>query len=223
MKKTIYLIRGDKTESYGDFKTRIVDLSQKAIEKYKTVSLKIVLTEKAPPAVSIIPFKKEKIVSISVFTIETAFIKEFIDEKGFAGLYEATEALPVAYNKTWDDGKVTPGVCLLTLFNQKKAIGYNTFINRWHNSHTPLSLKIHPLTHYNRNVVAKNGKENNENWDGIVEEHTKTTSDLLNPIKFFGGFVKMIPNMISVYSDTKSFLDYGTIETYLTQEYFIKS
>jgi len=33
----------------------------------------------------------------------------------------------------------------------------------------------------------------------------------------------MIPNMISVYTDTKSFLDYGTIETYLTAEYHIKS
>ena len=72
-------------------------------------------------------------------------------------------------------------------------------------------------------MVNENGNENIEKWDGIVEEHTKTRSDLLNPTRFFGGFIKMIPNMITVYTDTKSFLDFNTIETYLTQEYFIKS
>jgi len=223
MKKTIYLVRGGKTENYTDFKERIFKLSHKIVGKYKPYLLKVVLTEEAPPSISIIPFKKDKIASISIFTEEFIHFKEFTQEKEFVGLYESTEALPVAYNKTWNDGIITPGVCLLTLFNQKKSIDYNIFIDRWHNSHTPLSLKIHPLTHYNRNVVDENGKENIENWDGIVEEHTKIKSELLNPTKFFGGLAKMIPNMIAVYIDTKSFLDYNTIETYLAQEYFIKS
>jgi len=223
MKKTIYLIRSEKAESYSDFKNRILSLVHNLVEKNALVLAKVVLTEVAPPTISIIPFKKDKIASISIKSNENNQFDELEKEIGFVSCCEVTEALPVAYDKNWADGKATPGVCLLTLFNQKKAIAYNTFIDRWHNSHTPLSLKIHPLTHYNRNVVENKGVNNKENWDGIVEEHCKTKSELLNPTKFFGGALKMIPNMISVYTDTKSFLDYGTIETYLTAEYHIKS
>ena len=223
MNKTIYLVRGNKTESYVNFKNRMLSLVNRLVENNSTILVKVVLTESAPPSISIIPFKKDKIASISIKTNEEKEFKELTEAKGFAGYFEVTEALPVAYDKSWDDGSITPGVCLLTLFNQKKSIDYKTFIDRWHNSHTPLSLKIHPLTHYDRNVVDKHGTSNSENWDGIVEEHCKTKSELLNPTKFFGGTLKMIPNMISVYTDTKSFLDYGTIETYLTAEYHIKN
>jgi CRISPR/Cas system CMR-associated protein Cmr5 small subunit len=223
MTKTIYLIRGENTESYESFKDNIHKLIVNLVEKHPSVLAKVVLTISPPPAISIIPFKKNKIACITIKSPKKESFKTIINHQGFVGLFEVTEALPVAYNKNWDDGKVTPGVCLLTLFNQKKSIDYNTFIDRWHNSHTPLSLKIHPLTHYDRNVVEERGTSNSENWDGIVEEHCKTKADLLNPIKFFGGALKMIPNMISVYTDTKSFLDYGTIETYLTAEYHIKS
>jgi len=222
MKKTIYLIRGGKNESYNCFKNRVLSLVDSLIKKNTNILAKVVITEKAPPLISIIPFKKNKIASISIRNDEANQFEEIINSRGFAGFFEVTEALPVAYDKNWEDGEVSPGVCLLTLFNQKKSIDYKTFINRWHNSHTPLSLKIHPLTHYNRNVVDEQGTMNKDCWDGIVEEHCKTKSELLNPSKFFGGTLKMIPNMISVYIDTKSFLDYGTIETYLTSEYIIK-
>jgi hypothetical protein len=223
MIKTIYLIRGQKTESYTQFKIKLFTLVSNLVEENPSILAKIVLTETPPPTISIIPFKKDKIASVTIKSTEKGYFDDLVNTEGFAGVFEVTEALPVAYNKNWDDGKVTPGVCLLTIFNQKKSIDYEMFIDRWHNSHTPLSLKIHPLTHYNRNVVDNRGESNTENWDGIVEEHCKTRAELLNPIKFFGGILKMIPNMISVYTDTKSFLDYSTIETYLTAEYHIKS
>jgi hypothetical protein len=133
------------------------------------------------------------------------------------------EALPVAYEKTWPDGEVTPGVCLLTLFRKKKSIDHGTFIDRWHNSHTPLSLKLHPLWNYSRNVVRTAVKSDSQYWDGIVEEQVRTRADLLNPFRFFGNPLMIIPNMIRVYVDTKSFLDYATIEPYLVMEYHISS
>ena len=30
-----------------------------------------------------------------------------------------------------------------------------TFMKRWHEGHTPLSLELHPLWNYNRNVVLE--------------------------------------------------------------------
>jgi hypothetical protein len=72
-------------------------------------------------------------------------------------------------------------------------------------------------------VVENQKTENAEPWDGIVEEHVRNRSDLLNPFKFFGPFPIVFKRMWQVYSDTRSFLDYGSIETYLVQEYYLKS
>ena len=143
--------------------------------------------------------------------------------EGFAGAFTVEEALPVSYEKTWADCEHTPGVCLLTLFHRKPGIGYDTFIHRWHNGHTPLSLRLHPLWNYNRNVVLQKISEHPEWFDGIVEEQTCTRSELLNPFKFFGNPLEIVGNMIAVYTDIKSFLDYKRIETYLAMEYHIVS
>ncbi len=145
------------------------------------------------------------------------------DVPGFSGSYKVTEALPVAYEKNWQDGQKTPGICLLTLFRKKESIDYQTFIQRWHQGHTPLSLRVHPLWHYNRNEVTDQLSADSEYFNGIVEEHCRTKSELMNPFKFFGSPFIIIPRMLKVYSDVKSFIDYSSIEPYLVTEYHIKS
>lgn len=223
MRKEIYLIKGDKSESYEDFYNRLIEATKSVSNNESVEQLKLTLTKEPPPKISIIPFKKAKIAAISIFNSIEELVKEFIEEKGFTGAYIVEEAIPVAYEKNWKDLEATPGVCLLTLFKQKKEIDYKTFIDRWHNSHTPLSLKIHPLWHYNRNVIIEKLTADSEKWDGIVDEHMRTRAELLNPFKFFGNPLVIIPRMINVYTDTKSFLDYKTIEPYLTTEIYIKS
>lgn len=223
MIKTIYLLRGSKEESYVDFSKRIRSLAESKSSLDEIEQLKLVLTEKRPPAISIIPFKRDKIAAISIVGKKSNPDLKIQDVSGFIGSYQVTEALPVAYTKTWNDGQVSPGICLLTVFKKKKSIDYSTFIDRWHNGHTPLSLELHPLWNYNRNTVENYSSNTIELWDGIVEEHCKTRGDLLNPFKFFGKPTSIIQNMITVYKDTKSFLDYGSIEPYLAMEYWLKS
>ena len=222
MQKDIYLIRGKESESYDAFKHRIFS----AVEPIKTngISVKLVLTEQEPPRNTVIPFKKSKIAAVSVyFNKEKEIIPSLLESKEFIGSYQVTEALPVEYDRTWPDGDITPGVCLLTLFRKKKDLEYEKFLDRWHNGHTPLSLKIHPLWHYNRNVVEEHFPASSEIFDGIVEEHCKTSSELFNPFKFFGNPLVIIPRMLQVYFDVKSFIDYPSIEPYLVSEYHIKS
>jgi len=133
------------------------------------------------------------------------------------------EAIPVSYAKTWKDGEPTPGVCLLTLFHKKPGLDQETFINRWHHSHTPLSLRLHPLWNYNRNVVSSAISEGSSWYDGIVEEQFQKPSDLLNPLVFFGPPLKVLLHMYEVLKDTRSFIDMRKIETYLTTEIHFKS
>ena len=51
----------------------------------------------------------------------------------------------------------------------------------------------------------------------------RTDADLLNPFRFFGNPLVIIPRMIAVYRDTKSFLDYRGIETYFAREVVVRS
>lgn len=221
--KQIYLVSGTEDESYKAFKDRIHWEADILARTNNIIGVSYTITENEPPAFSIIPFKNRKIACISLWKSDDQPEKKLLKLQGFIGAYSTTEALPVAYEKNWEDGDQTPGTCLLTLFNKKKKIDYDTFIDRWHNGHTPLSLKIHPLWHYNRNVVEEKLSKESVYWDGIVEEHMRTRSALLNPFKFFGPPHLILQRMIHVYTDTKSFLDYKTIETYLVQEYWLKS
>lgn len=136
---------------------------------------------------------------------------------GLDGIYSVEQALPVSYTRSWPAKSRTPGACLLTLFRKKNDLSNEDFLNKWHNGHTPLSLEIHPLWHYSRNVVLQS---TGTHYDGIVEEHCRTKNEMLNPFRFFGGPVKMLPNMIRVYMDVRGFLDYRSIEPYLVSEYY---
>jgi hypothetical protein len=223
MSKEIYLIAGLADETYESFTERILNLAKTVAKSDDIEQLKVTLTNQPPPKISIIPFKNKKVAALSVYKKQTITLTQLLQSAGFIGSYAVEEAIPVQYEKTWNDLSYTPGICLFTLFKQKEGISYDQFIDTWHNSHTPLSLKIHPLWNYNRNVVTEKLTDSTYNWDGIVEEQFKTVSELLNPIKFFGNPLVMLYRMWQVYADTKSFLDYKSIEPYFANEIYIKS
>jgi hypothetical protein len=220
--KRICLIQGLDEEPYKLFRERIFGMLEAMQKNSGITTLRVVLTENKPPKISVIPFCRKKIASVSIKAGGEVNLDLLSQAEGFSGVYEVEEAVPVEYLKTWNNLEPTPGVNLLTLFRKKKSIDRTTFIRRWHQGHTPLSLKIHPLWNYNRNVVTS-AIGASEPWDGIVEEHFKTAADLLNPARFFGDPWTMFYRMLEVYRDTRSFLDYSTIQTFLAMEYHIKT
>ncbi len=222
MKKEIYLVGGPEAGSYDDFKDSILALARQLAAGEQVARLWVTLTESPPPKVSVIPFKKGKVAAISLFRDSDEELKAITGMERFRGAYRVEEALPVAYEKTWPNGSATPGVCLLTLFHQRPGINYQSFSHRWFNSHTPMSLKFHPLWHYNRNVVIETLSATEPPFRGIVEEHFRERCDLLNPFRFFGNPLVIIQRMIAVYRDTRSFIDYRTIEPWLVREYHLK-
>lgn len=223
MHKEIYLIKGLPDEDYQAFNSRITGLIEYVTETVQPRGIMYTITDQTPPPMSIIPFSRQKLAAISVYKDNTLTVNSFIDADGFYGGYKVTEALPVSYTKDWPDGHPTPGVCLVTLFSKKKNIDHSTFIDRWHNSHTPLSLRYHPLWNYNRNVVDEYLTINDAVFHGIVEEQVRERRDLLNPFRFFGNPLVIVPRMIHVYLDTKSFIDYATMETFLSKTYVVRS
>ena len=223
MPKEIYLIKDHPGGDYQRFKNTMLELSNAVRAEANPDSMKISLTIRKPPGLSVIPFRKERVALISITRKTNEKIEVLMNTAGYRGGYLVDEAVPVSYEKTWADGSPTPGACLLTLFHRRPDIDRDAFIRRWHEGHTPLSLRLHPLWNYNRNVVNKALTEDSCWYDGIVEEQFKTARDLLNPFKFFGPSLKVPIHMYQVYMDTKSFIDMKRIETYLAEEYHIKS
>ncbi len=140
MPKEIYIIGGLPSEDYDRFKNRIIGISRDLIDQYGPETLKINLTVKAPPAISVIPFKRKKVAVISLNRTTGASMDLATKAEGFIGAYLVEEVIPVAYNKTWADGETTPGECLLTLFHSRPGIDRETFLRRWHEgAYTPFT------------------------------------------------------------------------------------
>ncbi len=226
---TLLVIRGLQKEDYKAFTDRVWRIAEDLARKDDIFSCKLALTTGPPPRFSVIPYKKSPVALITLRnTEEGRYCSDTCREMsknidGFAGCYHGDCVLPVAYEKEWADREETPGAGLLTLFKKRPDIDYETFIEKWHKGHTPLSLKIHPLWNYVRNVVQEPAVEGSEHYDGIVEEHFHTRKELTGWARFFGGFGKMVQNMIAVYRDMDGFIDRRTIEPYFVSEFWIKS
>ena len=101
--------------------------------------------------------------------------------------YRVTESIPLEYDRrTWPDGERSPGAKLVTLFHKPAEMPYDAFIREWHEVHTPLSLQIHPLWRYIRNVVEESVTVGAPHFDGIVEEHFRSVEDITDPDRFYG-------------------------------------
>ena len=188
--------------------------------------LQMTVTEGPPPKVSLFPFKQGPFALFNVYDDggdSSRFTEALRGAAREVSGYAVDEAYPVAYGKVWRDGEPTPSPILVTMLHKKPGITRDEYLDRWHNGHTPLSLEVHPLWYYQRNVVLEPITEGAEPSDGIVLEACPTRSDLLNPARFFGGPLKMVPNMLRVAQDIKGFLDMKKIENYYATEYHLRS
>ena len=190
-----------------------------------------------PPPLSLLPLRTGPIACLSVRCRgddgSRFFAEEIAGVPELSALYRADEVIPVSYERSWTVGEMTPGICLLTLFHRKPGVGHRTFLRRWYDGHTPLSLRLHPLWHYNRNEVRLLGPTDGRlsdrgivlsgGYNGIVEEHFRRRSDLLNPLRFYGRSNVILQNMLTVLIDILGFIDLRRIETYLVRETIVKA
>ena len=223
-RKWIYVLRGSD-ENHADWSNRMQETARELLS-LRPSKLQLTVTEAPPPKLSLFPFKSEPIALFNVYDAVDAPTRFTSLLRGAARAvsgYRVQEAYPVAYDRTWSDGEPTPSPILLTMLHKKAGISDAEYIDRWHNGHTPLSLEVHPLWYYQRNMVLEPITQGAEPSDGIVLEACPTRGDLLNPAKFFGGPLRMVPNMLRVAKDVNGFLDMKKTETYYATEYHLRS
>lgn len=223
--KWMYVLRGNG-ESHAAWASRMRHELGPRLLSLGPSKLQLTVTEAPPPRLNLFPFKDRPIAIFNVYGDSdgpTRFSDVLRDAAGSVSGYEVEEAYPVNYEKAWSDGEPTPSPILLTMLQKKAGVPTKEFIARWHDGHTPLSLEIHPLWYYQRNVIREPLFEGSEHSDGIVLEACRTRGDLLNPTRFFGGAIKMVPNMLRVAKDINGFLDMKKTETYYATEYHLRS
>ena len=223
-RKWMYVLRGEG-ESHAAWSDQMKQVAREALGLGPS-KLQLTVTEAPPPKMNLFPFKAQPIAIFNVYDEVDApsrFTNLLRGAASSVSGYRVEEAYPVAYDKAWSDGEPTPSPILLTMLRKKAGVTTDEFIDRWHNGHTPLSLEIHPLWYYQRNVIVEPITENAEASDGIVLEACRTRGDLLNPTRFFGGALKMVPNMLRVANDINGFLDMKKTETFYATEYHLRS
>jgi hypothetical protein len=220
--KQLYLLRASSGTAAPSFANQVMKEIVPALLALDPQRLKVHVP--APtPRFSLIPFRRDPIALFSLWGEKFDWAGLLGDRGGKLEGYRVTESVPVAYRRDWPDGQASPGIGLLTLMNRNPSMEYAEFMKEWHGRHTPKSLRIHPLWNYVRNVVEEPLVEGSPRFDGIVEEHFRSRSDLLNPVKFFGGAFWMLPHMVEVGLHVRRFLDMSTMENYLVTEHHIRS
>ena len=225
MPKLIYLIHSPPHLDRGAFCDRVrYDLAPRLLER-NPQALKLGLTDPDLRKPLYLPIRKTGLALISIWTPdEPAPWTALIQTLGYyvAG-YRVTESTPLAYDRDWPDGTATPGAALLTLFRKKRGLPREDFIRIWHEGHSPMALKTHPLWNYLRNVVDSPITRDAAPWDAIVEEHFRSEADLTDPRRFFGSTLLMVPRLAHVLAQTNTFLDHKTLESYILSEHWLKS
>lgn len=170
-------------------------------------------TVREPPRVSLVPFRRDAVALVSVRGGEEALGRARDALSTLPGRLEGwsvDESIPVART-------VKARATLLTLFRKSARIDRELFFARWFGEHTPMTLEIHPVIGYVRNVVTAPVVEGSTPHDGIVTEDFAEERDLTT-LRLFGRGPRALWNTIRIGRHVSSFLDLRTIETWLVEE-----
>lgn len=229
MEKLVYLLWRDAGEAPGAFAERLVDEAGPALVARGAHDVVLHVPASDTDLGRTVPIRDDR----DAFAGSASFWLPCVDdapryEEALARAamrragYLVTESVPRDFDRRdWAEGARSPGLVMISVFPQPERLSRAEFIARWHGSHTPLSLEIHPLWRYVRNVVARGVTPGAPELAGIVEEHVREAADLTDPARFYGGADHAARNMRRILDDAKSFLDLERVMSVVTSQYIL--
>jgi hypothetical protein len=229
VEKLIYLLWRDASEPASIFAKRIVEGAGPALLRRGARSVALHVADGTADLEQTVPVRDEHdlVAGMASFWLPSVDLRadfETILRQPSARIagYLVTESVPRDFDhRDWPDGARCPGLVMISVFPQPERLSRDEFIARWHGSHTPLALEVHPLWRYVRNVVARGLTPGAPSFAGIVEEHVRTAEDLTDPIRFYGGPERAPRNIQRILEDAKSFLDLEQVMSVVASAYIL--
>ncbi len=134
--------------------------------------------------------------------------------------YVVAESVPREYaQRDWPDGQSSPAVSIVTALRPKPGITDEEFFARWHGSHTPLSLRIHPLLRYVRNTVTRAITPDAPPYRGLVFENVASLEILADRDAFYGSEA----GQREAVEDLLRFVDFRTMGSVTMSETIVRA
>jgi hypothetical protein len=223
--KLVFIVTGRDGMKPADFTTLAVHALAPSLLAQDPAGLKLSITSPDLPRPRHLPTSKQLLALVSVWSDgapSTWSERVAAWALPFAG-YRVSESAPRVYARDWPDGEPTPGLCMLTLFRRRQRLTQAEFLHRWHDLHSPIALRTHPLWSYVRNVVEESLTTDAPPWAGIVEEHFRRPEELTSVRRFFGGTLNIVPALVHVVWQTSTFLDLLTLRNYVLREHWLRT
>jgi hypothetical protein len=230
VEKLVYLLWRDAADDAGAFAKRLLEDAGPALVARGARELVLHVADADADLGASVPVRDER----DLFAATASFWLPCVDDAprlepalSRAGSrragYLVTESVPrdFASPRDWRLGARSPGLVMISAFPQPARLARAEFIARWHGSHTPLALEVHPLWRYVRNVVARVLTPGAAELAGVVEEHVRERTDLLDPARFYGGAERAAANMQRILADARSFLDLEHVTSVVTSQYIL--
>lgn len=220
----LILPRGSRP-AHGPFAAGVLTGPARSLLGLGPGRLRLHVTAFPPPRLALVPFRRGPVALLSA-DLDPGALPDALSalRRGPYAIrgYRVQRSTPVESGHPAGSSAPTPGAGLLTLLRRRPGLPTDRFLEAWHHGHTYLSLQIHPLWHYERNVVGEVLTPGAPAWDGIVTEHFRSPEDLLRPLRLFGGPLHALPNMARVARDIAGFLHLPSLETYLVEEHRLR-
>ena len=146
--------------------------------------------------------------------------------------YLVTESLYCDYGgnehaapRDWPDGRRSPGIVALSLFDKPAGVSDETFYGHWYGHQSPMSEWMQPRARYVRNAVVRALTPGAPSYRAIVEEAWPSPETLTDINQFFGATDPAdLGERIRIMLDsTKLLFNPDTMRNYTLSEYILKT
>ncbi len=240
MEKLVYLVWDVPSRTGAQVRLEFLDEIAPRLLALGPHALQIDLDDDEAQVASMVPIPEDELpvracVSLWLDALEQrAAYEDVLSDTGVrrAG-YLVTESLYRDYGdnehasaRDWPDGRRSPGITTLTVFDKPAGTDDETFYGHWYGHQSPMSEWMQPRARYVRNAVVRAITAGAPRYRAIVEESWPSIEHLTNLTTFFGAgdAPDELGERIRIMLDsTKLLYDPATMRNYTMSEYILKS
>lgn len=125
---------------------------------------------------------------------------------------------PIQWERTWPDGKMAPGVKMVSFVKRAPELTHEQFVRHWTERHAPLARRHHlGLWNYTQNAVRRTYTPGGAGIDGIAELQFRTRESFENE------FYDSDAGRDAIRADVKLFINRSGEGTALMRELPLKT